>query len=388
MGTPYPRRRHTRQSVQSIRTRHGRTLKIIRNITASSALAAAIPAAHAQSSVTLYGLIDEGITYLNNQGGHSLVKAEDYNLSASRIGFTGREDLGGGTAAIFKLESGLNVNTGALRQGGLQFGRGAWVGLTNDKYGTLTMGRNWDQMTLALAVFHPAITIGLNGATPGDADRVCGEFLNNSITYTSPNLKGFQFSAEYSLAGDGTSTTNGGAALSGGATYTNGAFNAGVALTRVNAATFAPGAALGLNEAFGVPVKSTTSFVLDQYRTVGVGASYQFKPVRVAAIYTNTHYELHADDTMTLQMFGLSAIYQVTPSLSSSVGYLHSKMADSTWNIYSAILDQSLSKRTDVYVSADFEKATGPHVVAQLALEGPSSTGSQLALRVGLRHRF
>jgi outer membrane protein OmpU len=344
--------------------------------------------AYAQSGVTLYGLIDEGFTMVNNVGGHQLIKVEDYNLSGNRFGFMGREDLGSGTAAIFKLENGFSLNTGALRQGGLEFGRSAWVGVTNQTYGTVTAGRQWDQTGLILGTYHPDATIGLNGATPGDADRVSGEWLNNSVTYASPNIKGAQFSLQYSLAGDGTSTTNGGAALSGGASYVNGPFSAGVAFTRINAYTFKPGATLGVSELFGLGVNPSTSFVLNRYRTVGVGASYRFNPVTIATLYTNTHFELGSDNTETLQTLGLSAIYQITPQLSSSLGFLHSKMAGSTWNIYSGIVDYSLSKRTDIYASADFEKVGGPNVVAQLALESPSSNGSQLAMRIALRTRF
>jgi len=66
-------------------------------------VALAATAAHAQTSVTLYGLIDAGITYTNNVGGSSRVALASGNISGSRFGLRGTEDLGGGLKALFVL---------------------------------------------------------------------------------------------------------------------------------------------------------------------------------------------------------------------------------------------------------------------------------------------
>jgi len=79
--------------------------------------------AHAQSTVTLYGIIDGGFTYTSNQGGKSNYQATAGSEQGSRWGFTGKEDLGGGNAAIFKLENGFNLQTGAASANGRIFGR-------------------------------------------------------------------------------------------------------------------------------------------------------------------------------------------------------------------------------------------------------------------------
>ncbi len=106
--------------------------------------------AHAQSSVTLYGIVDAGIAYVHNaqnaNGGNasSLVKFSSGNLSGSRWGLRGTEDLGGGLAALFQLENGFNIGTGALGQGQREFGRKAVVGLSSSTYGTVTLGRQYD----------------------------------------------------------------------------------------------------------------------------------------------------------------------------------------------------------------------------------------------------
>ena len=105
---------------------------------AGAALVTLTGTAHAQSSVTLYGLIDEGLQFNTNNkqivGGRN-VGGRLWNLdslagpSGSRWGMKGSEDLGGGLSAVFTLESGVNLNSGAAGQGATLFGRQAYVGL-------------------------------------------------------------------------------------------------------------------------------------------------------------------------------------------------------------------------------------------------------------------
>jgi len=97
--------------------------------------------AHAQSSVTLYGVIDEGFDYISNVNGKGFYGLVNGEAVGSRWGIRGTEDLGGGLSAIFRLESGFNTNTGKMGQGGLEFGRQAYVGLASKQYGTATLGR-------------------------------------------------------------------------------------------------------------------------------------------------------------------------------------------------------------------------------------------------------
>ena len=103
-------------------------------------------AAHAQSSVTLYGLIDAGITYTNNQHGHSNWQETSGSVNGSRWGLRGSEDLGGGLKAIFTLENGFSIANGTLGQKGREFGRQAFVGLASDQFGAVTLGRQYDSM--------------------------------------------------------------------------------------------------------------------------------------------------------------------------------------------------------------------------------------------------
>ena len=112
-----------------------------KSLLALVALGAFAGAAQAQSSVTLYGIIDEGLLFNNNAGGKHLYSMASGVMQGSRFGLRGTEDLGGGLKAIFVLENGFNSGNGTLGQGGAIFGRQAYVGLSQSQYGTVTFGR-------------------------------------------------------------------------------------------------------------------------------------------------------------------------------------------------------------------------------------------------------
>ena len=98
----------------------------MKKILAAAALGSLGITAHAQSSVTLYGIIDAGVTYVTNAAtptGHDhLFKYGDGVAQGSRWGLRGTEDLGGGLKALFVLESGFSSGDGTLQQGGAEFG--------------------------------------------------------------------------------------------------------------------------------------------------------------------------------------------------------------------------------------------------------------------------
>lgn len=125
---------------------------------AAALLAFGATTAHAQSNVTLYGVIDEGFNAISNSGGHRL-----YNMTSAVVsgwGVTGAEDLGGGYKAIFKLESGFELNNGTLGQGGLMFGRTAYVGMSSP-YGTAMLGRQYDLVEDYVAPFAALSVFGV-----------------------------------------------------------------------------------------------------------------------------------------------------------------------------------------------------------------------------------
>jgi len=112
--------------------------------TAAAVATLAAPGAHAQASnVTLYGLIDTTISTVNNTNaaGARTTGFQVPWFSGSRWGLTGKEDLGGGTSATFRLESEFETPTGNMDTPGVLFNRDAWVGLSSEALGKLTFGR-------------------------------------------------------------------------------------------------------------------------------------------------------------------------------------------------------------------------------------------------------
>ena len=164
---------------------------------AGAALVTLTGTAHAQSSVTLYGLIDAGLTYTNSQisgtgsGGHSNWQMTSGSVQYSRWGLRGAEDLGGGLKAIFTLESGFNVNNGQLSSNNRLFNRQAFVGLTSREYGTLTLGRQTDDMVDFVAPLSLTGTEfgGVHFTHPFDVDNQTLTIRSRSTTRSSMRVR-------------------------------------------------------------------------------------------------------------------------------------------------------------------------------------------------------
>jgi predicted porin len=217
---------------------------------ATSALGLFALGAHAQSSVTLYGIVDTGIGYQSssaalgsNSGGRSVVKMNNGIWAGSRFGLKGSEDLGGGTKAIFQLEQGFNSATGAQSVNGLGFSRQAWIGVTNPTYGTLTAGRQYTSYYTLLSPYSPTTWLtGAYGAHPGDLDSLDTIYrANNSLVYTSPKMYGVTVSGSYSLGGV-PGSFNAGSTWSAAVQYLNGPFGIAAGFQRINNST--PGGGL------------------------------------------------------------------------------------------------------------------------------------------------
>ncbi|QGZ43357.1 porin [Pseudoduganella flava] len=166
--------------------------------------------AQAQSNVTVYGIIDTALTRVDNTNanGDSVTKMPSLTGSfPSRIGFRGTEDLGGGLAAIFTLESGFGPDTGTMGQGGRLFGRQATVGLKG-KWGTLQLGR---QINMTYIAMLKADVLGPNLFAIGSIDPYLPNARSdNSVAYLG-NFDGLVVGATYSFGRD-TSSAGGPAA--------------------------------------------------------------------------------------------------------------------------------------------------------------------------------
>lgn len=381
----------------------------------AATLAVFASAAHAQSSVTLYGIIDAGISYVNNSktasGGHdNLVKYDDGVAQGSRWGLRGSEDLGGGMKAIFVLENGFNSGTGALGQGGALFGRQAYVGLSQNNVGSLTFGRQYSFSTDYLGGNYSTggQTVGGNYAYHiNDVDQLTSSRINNSVKFTSANYSGLTFGALYgfsnaagAFAGAPASGTTAAPvagssrAYSLGVNYATGPFGVGAAYTDIRyPSQVAP--------AFSTTIANVATGNVRDLRTFGVGGRYSIGAATLWALYTNTRFEPITGASTTFSAYEAGAKYAFTPALTASAGYTYMHLSDASnghWNQVDLSVDYALSKRTDVYALGIYQGAAGRNgktdVQAQIGSStsyfNTSGTGSdnQLAFRVGIRHKF
>ncbi|MCX4174645.1 MULTISPECIES: porin [Paraburkholderia] len=181
--------------------------------------------AGAQSSVTLYGIVDSGLMYTSNvntgKGGKSLWQATSGNQYGSRWGLLGTEDLGGGLNAIFRLENGFNSTNGTFQQGNREFGRLAYMGVTSEDFGSFTMGRQYNAIQDFVAPLDTASVLTQFATHPFDNDNLDNTFrTDNSVKYTSPSVGGFQAEALYGFSNSTNFADN--RAYSFGASYAKG----------------------------------------------------------------------------------------------------------------------------------------------------------------------
>ncbi|HEV3429935.1 MAG TPA: porin, partial [Paraburkholderia sp.] len=253
--------------------------------------------AMAQSSVTLYGLISEGVTWASNEGGAHSVKLLSGSNQNNRLGFKVDEDLGGGTHALAQLENGFDITNGKFGQGGRMFGRQAFVGLSSGRYGTLTAGRQYDTFWDYLLPYSPNSSIGGLLATPGDADNLMGSWrYNNSVKYTSPILAGVRFSGMYAFSNAaGEFAVN--RAFGAGARYANGPVQISVAYMQLDTPGTVNAAGAVSDDYAGAPFFLFRSSPLSQkagvsrQRNLGVGGRYDITgTLRASAVFDAVRY--------------------------------------------------------------------------------------------------
>ncbi|PVX84299.1 porin [Paraburkholderia unamae] len=389
--------------------------------TLSVALLAAAGAAHAQSSVTLYGVIDESIQFAHNTGPVGGAAGSDNfwglaggNLSGNRWGLKGTEDLGAGLKAIFQLENGFDINNGTLGQGGKMFGRQAFVGLSHDQYGTITLGRQYDPLVDMVQPLTADNYFGSTFATPGDIDNNDNSSrTNNAIKYVSPSLQGFQFEGMYALGGV-AGATGSGQSWGAAATYGVGSFNVAGGYFRMdNGSSLASRTSDGV---VGWSSAATSGAVFDNQITAGyasaksigtasVAAQYVAGPFTFGARYSNVQFKSDGYSTFgSTERYNIAAGflgYQLNPALLLGLGYTYTHGAgdtSATYNQVSIGADYNLSKRTDLYAVAAYQHANGTQrnadgttSVAGAAIGSysyNSSTSSQELVSLGIRHKF
>jgi len=391
--------------------------------------------AHAQSSVTLYGIVDVGVNYLNNaqtgrtkaglQGGSqwSVMDGGTGGLQGSRWGLKGAEDLGGGYKTIFLLENGFNINNGTLGQGGAEFGRQAWVGLSSD-YGKVTLGRQYDAV---VDFYAPLLAApqwgGYMAEHPGDLDNASNtRRINNAIKYTSPTVAGLTFSGLYSLGGVAGSVTRNQIWSVGGG-YAAGPFTVGAGYLNArdpNTSFFGsnPNAGPATSNNLGSLGSATSPQSNPVYagfasaktlQIAAVAAAYALGPATFGVGYSNTRFQnlgsssgpnpLGYSGTAVFNNGEVNAKWQVTPAFLLGAAFNYTKgsgangQSGAIYRLTSLGADYFLSKRTDVYTVAVYQHASGTDSLNQPAVASitgmtPSATSNQVAVRVGIRHKF
>ncbi|WGS52433.1 porin [Paraburkholderia sp. D15] len=388
-------------------------MKRIALSTLSLALLGATGVAHAQSSVTLYGVLDDSIQYVSNNGGKSQYQMAAGNLQGNRWGMKGTEDLGGGLKAIFQLENGFNPNNGSLGQGGKMFGRQAYVGLTGDQWGTVTLGRQYDPLVDLVQPLTADNYWGSTFTTAGDVDNNDNSSrTNNAIKYTSPVWSGFQFEGMYALGGV-AGQTGSGQSWAGAATYATGPFSVAAGYFRLqNASSAVPRAGWGgtSDGTFDGGLENAAYASAKSIGIASIAAQYVVGPITTGLRYSNVQYKPDAASGFgTTQKYNVGAgfvNYQVTPAALLGLGYTYTHGngdATATYHQISLGGDYNLSKRTDVYLVGAWQHANGnQRSVSSTGVPGPivSATASvadygaqsnsinQTIVSLGIRHKF
>jgi predicted porin len=396
----------------------------MRNAKRSAILAAiagvAATHAYAQSSVTLYGVLDDSIQYIHNTsnatgGNANFIGLAAGNLQGNRFGLKGAEDLGGGLKAIFQLENGFNPNTGKMGSyptGTKLFGRQAYMGLSSDTFGTVTLGRQYDPVVDLIQPLTADNYWGSTFTTPGDVDNNDNSSrTNNAVKYSSPNYAGLQFEAMYGLGGVAGSTGSG-QTWSTAATYAYGPLSvAGGYIMMDNADTLAGRGYVAATatmpavvQGWGSGVTSDGTFdsqinsMFASAKSVGIGslaAQFVTGPFTMGVRYSNAQYKPDAMSTFAAtQRYQVGAgfvNYQLTPAAMIGLGYNLTHGVGNmsqTYNQISLGADYNLSKRTDVYLVGAYQRANSGQSASVADYGYSSNAQTQDIVSLGLRHKF
>jgi predicted porin len=330
------------------------------------ALLASLPLfAQAQSSVTIYGVVDAsvGVEDSDAPGEDSRFVVQSGTQTTSRIGFRGTEDLGNGLKALFNLEAGVAVDTGA---GDAQlFQRRAVVGLQGG-FGTVTVGREYGPLA-SVAAASDTLGQGFYGSNLAafGTNRLTRR-LSNSVNYKSNPLNGFTLGAAYS-AGERTVDPSGDLA--------------GISLEYANAGLY-----------LGAAYQNLERLDIGDDKEYGFGAGYKFGDFEVRGGY------LVADQTGPNNKYkqaNIGVSYATGPS-KFFLNFQQQKLdtTDGKGNAVTLAYTYTLSKRTNFYST-----------IAQLRNNnagafGLTSAGATLAppptafgadprvFNVGVRHSF
>lgn len=358
--------------------------------------------AFAQSSVTMYGVIDTMVHYSNNQITNNgtlgnKVQLQEGTFQGPRFGIKGVEDLGSGTSAVFQLEAGFVSNNGTSDQQGQLFGRQAYVGLKNKNWGEIDAGRQYGVAFDILGAYDPLGT----GNTPENSWQLLltGVRFDNSIKYT--NTWGpVSAEVQYSLGGVSGSNSQGRTAGLG-LSYTEGPISVGAFEQHSTDANSNKANVAGIGASY---IWDATTFYLNYInsrRDAGFAsaASNSGGPLANTSMLRNANNTLRRSDNVVTA--GL--VYNATPAMSYTLGYMTDFVKNETslgnsgriGTAY-AVADYRFSKRTDVYLSLDHTRVSGGEIdngastntLLQFSGSGLGGAKSRTGVGIGLRTLF
>lgn len=357
---------------------------MIKKLIFMASIAVCAPA-FAQSSVTLFGILDSGMTLTSNQSGKSNVFFQSGTMVPTVLGFRGTEDLGGGLQAIFKLVDNFNDGTGAMVNGAL-FGKEAWVGLQDTKFGTLTAGNQFDFMFKYMTIDRwgpelkynpvyytqqgPFAKLDLpNGAM--DFDRTAGSITtNNSVSYESPDYNGLKFGVMYAFGGQpgafGQDSTQSAGLRYGNQIVTLDAAYTYTKFTNIN------------NGNNGI-------------RNWGIGGRVAVYNTLIDAMFTNTE---NTYNGARVNVYEVGGLHPFTPADKITFSYQFDQgnavLSDNKAQQVSLTYAHDLSKKTFVYATVIRQWAGGDgQALATIIGSGGTSSGSTQTLsRIGMTVRF
>ncbi|WP_322094018.1 porin [Paraburkholderia bannensis] len=363
--------------------------------------------ASAQSSVTLYGALDMGVNFTSNSNGHRAVSMVSGDTWESSFGLKGTEDLGGGLNALFTVESGFNGTNGQLNEGGRLFGRNAYVGLSSEKGGTLTLGRQSEATQDMWSPFTAAGSglIGDFAAHPFDNDNADWTFRpNNTVKYVSPLFGGFQAEGTYGFSNSTGFANN--RNFSTALSYALGGFSAAVAYMKTNnggPAASNPSGAMTTDAVFTAKSQQNIDAGLKWSFADGSSVAFAYSHTDVYDPIGNAFVSDVGSgwNSWKFDNFELNGQYFVTPEtyMGGSAAYTNARFNGSTsdtsshWIQVAFTAGYLLSKRTSVYVQGAWQHAsseTGTALDQPLIVgsNGPSTGKNQFVGRVALLQKF
>lgn len=345
-------------------------------------------AAHAQTQVTVYGIVDAAVARTTNAdaAGNALTKVSSLSGSLpSRIGFRGSEDLGGGLSAVFALESGFNPDTGVSGQGGRLFGRQAWIGLKGN-WGTLQVGRILNMTFLATA---KSDVLGPNLFSINSIDLYLPNARSDNAVGYLGSYQGFTVGATYSLGRDASAAGGPAATNCGGEVAGN-----SKACRQVTALLGYDGAAYGMNVSYdklygnvGAAGGLTSSERFDRRVTVNGYAMLGTTKIGAGIIDRKTD-AVNGVAESDLVYLGISHPLAPGLTLDAQVARKDVKRSGDDTRMAVARLTYAFSKRTAVYGAVGRMDNEGLAAVALDAGGTVAAGRAQNGVMAGLRHAF